>query len=71
MDFTYLTGVLSGPPFFPNIENEYEVVAEYSASGKERYTTVNITVLQQYLNKSLSIQCGLCSGSICYIVRAT
>ena len=58
---------LSGSPFLPDEQNDHQIIAvSITTSSTEGYTTLSITVLEQYLNKSLSIQCGLCSGSICY-----
>ena len=57
---------LSGSPFRSDEQNDHHLAVElYITSSTEGYTTLNITVLQQYLNKSLSIQCGLCSFSKC------
>ena len=59
---------LSGSPFLPDEQNDHQLIVYFSST--EEYTTLNITALQQYLNKSLSIQCGLCSGSKCYTDEA-
>ena len=54
---------LSGTPFRPDEQNEYDVTVAYdSVSGS---TTLSIPVKKQYLNTTLDIQCGLCSLSVC------
>ena len=62
--YWHITG-LSGSPFLPDEQNDHQLIVESSTSGTEGHTTLNITVLEQYLNKSLSIQCGICSISKC------
>ena len=54
---------LSGSPFLSNVQNDHQLIVKHSTSisGTEGYTTLSATVLEQYLNKSLSIQCGFCS----------
>ena len=52
---------LSGSPFRADEQNDHQVAVEFSTE----HTTLNITVLEQYLKKSLSIQCGLCLFSDC------
>ena len=55
---------LSDSLFLPDEQYDHQLIVDYSSD--EGYTTLSITVLEQYLNKSLYIQCGLCSGSKCY-----
>ena len=65
LPYWYITE-LSDSPFIGNEQSsEHKVAVEFSTSSTEGYTTLSITVLEQYLNKSLSIQCGLCSLSKC------
>ena len=59
---------LSDSLFLPNEQYDHQLIVEFS--GSEGYTTLSITVLEQYLNKSLSIQCGLCSASKCFTNEA-
>ena len=57
---------LSDSPFLPDEVNNHQIIVVYiTTSSTEGYTRLSITVLEQYLNKSLSIQCGLCSISEC------
>ena len=53
---------LSDSPFLPGEPNDHQVIVDFTTSSTEGYTTLSIRVLQQYLNKSLSIQCGLCAA---------
>ena len=60
--YWHITGLL-GSPFSPDEQNDHQIIVDFSSV--EEYTTLSITVLEQYLNKSLSIQCGLCSITKC------
>ena len=59
LPYWHITG-LSGSPFKPAEQNDHQIIVDFSST--EECTTLNITVLEQYLNKSLSIQCGLSSA---------
>ena len=58
---------LSGSPF---IIGEAEapvnniVIKEFYSNSKG-YTIINIPILEEYLNKTLSVQCGLCTFATC------
>ena len=56
---------LSGTPFIQGEGDEQNVtiVSETTATGS---AIITIPILEQYLNNTLNIQCGLCSGPVCY-----
>ncbi len=56
---------LSGTPFLEgegSIEHDITTIALTDTTG----TTLDIPVKEKYLNATLDIQCGLCSGPVCY-----
>ena len=56
---------LSGTPFIlgEGSEHDISITNVIAASGS---TTLSILVKEQYLNTTLDIQCGLCSGAVCF-----
>ena len=56
---------LFGTPFLDGEGSKHNIIITnvISASGS---TTLSIPVKEQYLNTTLDIQCGLCSGPVCY-----
>ncbi len=57
---------LSGTPFLEEqgtVDHNLTIEDVISATG---YTIIEIPVKEQYLNNTLNIQCGLCSGPVCY-----
>ena len=57
---------LDGTPFLitnQGKEHDLTITNVISASGS---TTLSIPVKEQYLNTTLDIQCGLCSGPVCF-----
>ena len=56
---------LSGTPFIEGEGSEHDMTIT-STTGVSGYTTLSIPVKEQYLNTTLDIQCGLCSGPVCY-----
>ncbi len=59
---------LSGTPFLEGGDHGIDISDSASSSSgiKTGTTIVSIPVKEQYLNNTLSIQCGLCSVSVCY-----
>ena len=63
---------LSGTPFLQGEGGAHGIVIGVSASTSSinwittSYTLIDIPVKEQYLNNTLTIQCGLCSGPVCY-----
>ena len=62
LPYWHITG-LSDSLFLPYEQYDHQVAVDFSST--EGYTTLSITVPQQYLNKSVSILCGLCSFLKC------
>ena len=56
---------LSGTPFLKRDGGDHNltIMSVFSAIGS---TNISIPVKEQYLNNTLTIQCGLCSVPVCY-----
>ena len=58
---------LSGTPFIQGTPGHGEHNIKISKISAGFYTIITIPILEQYLNNTLNIQCGLCSvPSVCY-----
>ena len=56
---------LSGTPFLHGEGTDHSI--EISGLSVGAYTDITISILEQYLNNTLTIQCGLCSAAlVCY-----
>ena len=54
---------LSGTPFLHGEGTDHSI--EISELSVGAYTDITISILEQYLNNTLTIQCGLCSFGVC------
>ncbi len=61
---------LSGSPFLQGAGDDHGIDIGGGTSITDGITTgstiIDIPVKEQYLNNTLTIQCGLCSGPVCY-----
>ena len=58
---------LSGSPFLSAEGSEHTITVTETISTNTVNTTLNILVKEQYLMEPvINIQCGLCSGSVCF-----
>ncbi len=57
---------LSGTPFLNGEGSEHDITITSVINGASGSITLSIPVKEQYLNTTLDIQCGLCSGPVCY-----
>ena len=57
---------LDGTPFLNNNQGKKHGLSIGGVDGETGYTTLSIPVKEQYLNTTLDIQCGLCSGPVCF-----
>ena len=64
LPYCHITG-LSGTPFIDGEGSEHNISVT-STTGVSGSTTLSIPVKEQYLNTTLNIQCGLCSGPVCF-----
>ena len=57
---------LSDSPFLSAESSEHSITVTEIISTNTINTTLNILVRGQYLMEAINIQCGLCSGPVCF-----
>ena len=65
LPYWHITG-LDGTPFLNNFEGMKHSLNIGGSDGVSGYTALSIPIKEQYLNTTLDIQCGLCSGPVCF-----